>query len=110
VLDWLASQHDRIEATSDGPTLLPGVDIRHVGGHTPDSAAFVVPTEDGTVIIPGDTIWTYANLARNHPVGAAASIEDCYRAMHWARHSADLILPSHDPLVLARHPDGVGRP
>ncbi len=110
VLDWLAAQHDRLEPTSDGSTLLPGVDIRHIGGHTPDSAAFVVPTDDGTVILPGDTIWTYANLDRNHPVGAATSIEQCYHAMAWARDTGDLILPSHDPLIVTRHPHGIGRP
>lgn len=52
VMDWLAAQHDRLEPTEDGSTLLPGIDIRHIGGHTPDSAAFTVPTDDGPVILP----------------------------------------------------------
>ena len=99
---------ERVDLVEDGPTPLPGVHIKHVGGHTADSAAFTVETEEGTVAIPGDTIWTYANLRDDVPVGAAVDIAECYAAMDWAR-AADLVLPTHDPLVERRHPRGVGR-
>jgi len=107
--DFLAANAERVEFTADGPTLLPGVDIRHVGGHTADSAAFTIPTEEGRVVIPGDTIWTYTNLERDLPVGAAVDIRQCYEAMAWAKSAGDLVLPTHDPAILRRHPDGIGR-
>lgn len=107
-LEFLAARAERVELTADGPTLLPGVEIRHVGGHTADSAAFTIPTEEGRVVIPGDTIWTYANLERDVPVGAAVDIRQCYEAMAWARTAGELVLPTHDPAILRRHPAGVG--
>lgn len=107
-VEFLAAHPERVELTPDGPTLLPGVHIRYVGGHTADSAAFTVPTEDGLAVIPGDTIWTYANLDRDIPVGAAVDIGQCYDAMAWAREAGDLVLPTHDPAILDRHPHGIG--
>lgn len=105
---FVETHPERTELTPDGPTLLPGVRIRHVGGHTADSAAFTIPTAEGLAVIPGDTIWTYANLDRDIPVGAAVDIGECYDAMAWARKAGDLILPTHDPALLERHPRGVG--
>ncbi|HEY3953122.1 MAG TPA: N-acyl homoserine lactonase family protein [Streptosporangiaceae bacterium] len=107
-LDFLAAQAERVDLTPDGLTPLPGVEIRHVGGHTADSAAFTIPTGEGRVVIPGDTIWTYANLERNVPVGAAVSIRQCHEAMAWARSAGDIVLPTHDPAILGRYPAGVG--
>lgn len=98
---------ERVDLVDDGPTPLPGVGIRHIGGHTADSAAFTVPTAEGTVLIPGDTIYTYANLETDTPVGSLVDVAACYRAMKWAREVADLVLPTHDPLIIARHPGGV---
>ncbi|MBO0801562.1 MAG: N-acyl homoserine lactonase family protein [Nocardiopsaceae bacterium] len=108
VTDFLAEQAERVDLTADGATPLPGVEIRHVGGHTADSAAFTIPTEEGRVVIPGDTIWTYANLERNVPVGAAVDIRQCFEAMEWARSAGDLVLPTHDPEILRKHPAGIG--
>ncbi len=107
-LRFLETHPDRVEFTPDGPTLLPGVQIRHVGGHTADSAAFTVPTDEGLAVIPGDTIWTYENLDRDVPVGAAVDIGECYDAMAWARKAGDLVLPTHDPRILDKHPGGIG--
>jgi glyoxylase-like metal-dependent hydrolase (beta-lactamase superfamily II) len=107
-VEFLAAHAERVEFADDGQTCLPGVQIRHVGGHTADSAAFTVPTEEGQVVIPGDTIWTYANLERDVPVGAAVDIRQCYEAMTWARSAGDLVLPTHDPAILSRYPRGIG--
>jgi len=97
----------RVDLMPDGETPLPGVTIKHVGGHTADSAAFTVPTGEGRVLIPGDTIWTYSNLWNNIPVGSAVNVQECFETMSWARESGDIVLPTHDPLVLERHPRGI---
>ncbi len=98
---------ERVDLLADGETPLPGISIKHVGGHTADSAAFVIPTGEGRVVIPGDTIWTYENFESNTPVGSAVNISECFEAMSWVRQTADLILPTHDPLAAIRHPRGV---
>lgn len=107
-IDFLVAHQDRLELLPDGSTPLPGVEIHYIGGHTADSAAFVIPTEEGRVVIPGDTIWTYANLDSDIPIGAAVNIRQCYDAMAWARTAGDLLLPAHDPQIVIRHPQGVG--
>lgn len=98
---------ERVDLLQDGATPMPGVSIKHLGGHTVDSAAFSIPTGEGHVIIPGDTIWTYENLETDTPIGAAVNIAECFRAMSWARQTADLILPTHDSLLLSRYPEGI---
>lgn len=109
VIEFLAQvEEERLELAPDGETtILPGVEVRHIGGHTADSAAFVIPTGEGPVIVPGDTIWTYRNLEEDHPVGSAVDILQCYQAMAWARESGHLVLPCHDPGILERHPHGI---
>jgi glyoxylase-like metal-dependent hydrolase (beta-lactamase superfamily II) len=108
VLDFLESvREERLVLTEDGQTSLPGIAIKHVGGHTEDSAAFVVPTAEGRVVIPGDTVWQYGNLEADHPVGSATSIPACYAAMAWVRTAGEIVLPTHDPLVLTRHHNGI---
>jgi glyoxylase-like metal-dependent hydrolase (beta-lactamase superfamily II) len=98
---------ERLDLAPDGETTLPGVTIRHVGGHTADSAAFIIPTSAGSALIPGDTIWLYRNLEANIPVGSNVDVRACFDAMAWARQAADICLPTHDPELMLRYPDGV---
>jgi hypothetical protein len=58
-------------------------------------------------VFPGDTIFYYDNLEKNHPVGLAVDIVECYQAMERVREVADIVVPPHDPLLLQRFPDGV---
>jgi glyoxylase-like metal-dependent hydrolase (beta-lactamase superfamily II) len=100
----------RLDLVEDGETPVPGIEIKYVGGHTVDSAAFVIATDAGRVVIPGDTIWTYRNLEQDVPVGSTVDVRQCYDAMAWARGAGDVVVPTHDPLVLDRHPGGlIGR-
>ena len=56
---------------------------------------------------PGDTIFYYENLEKNHPVGLAVDIAECYEAMERVRQVADIFVPPHDPVLLQKYPDGV---
>jgi glyoxylase-like metal-dependent hydrolase (beta-lactamase superfamily II) len=96
-----------ILADDDEPEILPGIGAFYVGGHTMCSQAFTVNTKEGLAVFPGDTIFYYENLEKNHPVGLAVDIVECYEAMARVRQVADIVVPPHDPLLLKKFPDGV---
>ena len=87
--------------------ILPGVRIFWVGGHTPCSQAVRINTTRGKVIITGDTVFLYGNIEQDIPVGYCSNLAECFQGMDRFRREGDLILPSHDPLVLDRFPGGV---
>jgi glyoxylase-like metal-dependent hydrolase (beta-lactamase superfamily II) len=107
VLRHVADDPDRLVLLDDGPTPLPGVQVRHVGGHTVDSTGWVVRTDAGDVVCCSDTVFTYRNVEQDVPVGANVDLAACYEAMRWAREAGDVQLPCHDPALLHRHPGGV---
>lgn len=106
-IDHLRDAGDRLVLVDDGPAPLPGLEVRYVGGHTADCAAWIVRTGAGRVVLPSDTIWTYRNLEDDHPVGALVDLRQCYEAMAWVRTAGAIVIPPHDPDVLRRHPDGI---
>jgi len=109
VLAYFAGEaRDRlILADDEAPEIMPGIGAFYTGGHTMCSQAFTVQTKDGLAVLPGDTIFYYENLERNHPIGLAVDILECYQAMDRVREIASIFVPPHDPLLLQKHPDGV---
>lgn len=97
---------DRVQLLPNEATILPGLEVFWVGGHTPCSQAVKVATTKGAAIITGDVVFYYGNLEENIPVACLTNLAECYLAMDRIRAEADLVLPSHDPLVMHRHPDG----
>jgi len=91
----------------DDEEVFPGIHAFWVGGHTDSSMAVAVRTAGGVAVIAGDVVSLYANLERDIPVGVADDLDECRRAMAKIRDAGDLVLPSHDPEVLRRHPGGV---
>jgi N-acyl homoserine lactone hydrolase len=96
-----------ILADDEAPEILPGIGAIYVGGHTLCSQAFTVQTKQGIAVFPGDTVFYYENLEKNHPVGSAVSIVECYEAMERIREINGILVPPHDPRLLQRYPDGV---
>jgi N-acyl homoserine lactone hydrolase len=109
VLAYFAGEaRDRLILVDDEePEIIPGIGVFYIGGHTMCSQAFTVQTRQGLAVFPGDTIFYYANLEKNHPVGLAVDIMECYQAMERVREVADIVVPPHDPLLLERYLDGV---
>jgi len=109
VLAYFAGEaRDRlILADDEAPEILPGIGAFYIGGHTMCSQAFTVQTRQGLAVFPGDTIFYYENLEKNHPVGLAVNIVECYLAMERIRKLDGILVPSHDPVLLQRYPDGV---
>jgi len=109
VLAYFAGEaRDRlILADDEAPEILPGIGAFYIGGHTMCSQAFTVQTKQGLAIFPGDTVFYYENLEKNHPVGLAVDIIECYQAMERIRKLGGFLVPPHDPRLLQRYPDGV---
>lgn len=109
ILAYFANEaRDRLILVDDeAPEIIPGIGAFYIGGHTMCSQAFTVQTKKGLAVFPSDTVFYYENLEKNHPVGLAVDIEECYQAMDRVRQVADIVVPPHDPVLLQRFPDGV---
>jgi glyoxylase-like metal-dependent hydrolase (beta-lactamase superfamily II) len=109
ILAYFAGKaRDRVLLLDDeAPEALPGIGAFFVGGHTMCSQAFTVQTQQGLAVFPGDTVFYYDNLERDHTIGLAVDQVQCRRAMNRIRDMNALLVPPHDPALLQKYPDGV---
>ena len=98
---------DRVETVSGGVQLRPGIELVHVGGHSPGLLAVVVQTALGRTAIASDLVYSYRNLELNWPVGSFWDLRQLTESMRRLSEQAELILPSHDRELLERFPGGV---
>lgn len=84
----------------------PGLRTFWVGGHTYCSQAIAVQTRLGTAVITGDVVSLFENLERDLPIGVYEDLAQIRAAMARIREVADVVIPSHDPALLERYPDG----
>lgn len=102
-----AYESGRLLLADDGEEILPGIRAWTIGGHTDDSTGYTAESDTGRLVFPGDSVWTFDNLERDIPVGSHIDVPGCFEALAWARTAGDVVLPSHEPLLLDRYPDGV---
>lgn len=71
----------------------------HLPGHTPGSMALIVDDPDGSVLLAGDTVPLWRNLAGPVPEanGIVTDPEAAARTAAGLPDLADFIMPSHDP-------------
>ncbi|MFC1713205.1 N-acyl homoserine lactonase family protein [Candidatus Poribacteria bacterium] len=86
--------------------VLPGIRTFPLGCHSVCSQAITVQTEQGIAVFTGDVVYKYRNIEENIPIGWADA-EDCLEAMRKIRDVADIVIPSHDPELLKRFPNGI---
>ncbi len=103
----LRSVLDRVERVSTGVQLRPGIELIHVGGHSPGLLAVVVQTALGRVAIASDLVYSYRNLELDWPVGSFWDLNQVMRGMRLLSDRADIILPSHDAELWQRFPGGL---
>lgn len=99
----------RVRFLNGDEQIAPSIRVVLVGGHTPGSQVVVVTTEKGEAVICGDALDLYRNLEEGVvSIGAdllqALLAHDKIKAL---ASSPELIIPSHDPLVLKRFPNPV---
>ncbi|MEO0278703.1 MAG: N-acyl homoserine lactonase family protein [candidate division WOR-3 bacterium] len=91
---------DRVVAINGRMSLLDGLSVTRVGGHTPGSQVVEVNTSVGKVIIAGDLIMCFENLDKEWPVGLFWNLEECIEGIQWLKSQKALVLPGHDWRVL----------
>lgn len=106
-LDYLESLNaaGRLLLLDEG-IVVPGIGVRWVGGHSPCSQFIYVNTENGVAALTGDTVQMYGNLEHNNIIAIHVDEDQCWRALDIARTEPDFVIPGHDPLLLARYPNG----
>jgi glyoxylase-like metal-dependent hydrolase (beta-lactamase superfamily II) len=88
-------------------TVVPGVTLHPLGGHTQGLQVVRVTTAAGHVVLASDASHFYENIGSDRPYSIVDHLPSMYRAFDRIRELADaeeLIIPGHDPAVLKRFP------
>lgn len=93
----------------DGDEPVAGLRMRHLGGHTIGAMAVEVldPRETLRVVLGGDVMPLYENLSRSIPPGTLWHWGECRRALERLAAYEVPVLPSHDPELMQKFPEGV---
>ena len=92
----------------DGPrnTLVPGIELYELGGHTPGQLALVVEMPEGPVILASDAVHYYDEFEQDRPFAVLDSLADMYKGYEqireWLQRPGALMIPGHDPDVMNR--------
>jgi glyoxylase-like metal-dependent hydrolase (beta-lactamase superfamily II) len=87
--------------------IAPGLSLHHIGGHTRGLQAVRVWTRRGWLVLASDAAHFYANMDEARPfpiVHDVAAMLEGHRTLKSLASADDLVIPGHDPLVLARFP------
>ena len=87
--------------------LAPGLSLHLIGGHTAGMQAVRVWTRRGWLVLASDAAHFYANMDEGRPfpiVHDVAKMLEGHRTLKALASAGDLVIPGHDPLVLARFP------
>lgn len=98
---------ERTQVITGDLRLADGIELVHVGGHSPGLLAVLVQTALGRVAIASDLVYSYRNLELDWPIGSFWNLGQLMDGMQRLRKEADIILPSHDARLLELFPGGV---
>ncbi len=108
VCDFVRAVYDERVSFVDGSSeIAPGVSVHHVGGHTDGHQVVRVWTDAGWLVLASDAVHLYANRELQNPFPIVFHVGDMiagYQTLADLASADDLIIPGHDPLVLARFP------
>lgn len=100
---YLMENRERVKCVKGEGQILPGIQVRYVGGHTYGSQIVLVNTRNGLEIIAGDVMMTKRNLQENIPVGLCVNREECREGITLLQaYKAENIYPSHDFCIFMR--------
>jgi glyoxylase-like metal-dependent hydrolase (beta-lactamase superfamily II) len=96
---------ERVRLVHREAEIAPGIRAWEVGCHHRHSMAIAIETRKGTAVI-ADPIFYYDNVEKDVPLGILENLFECLDLIRRLRREAAILLPSHDPAVLVRHPGG----
>jgi N-acyl homoserine lactone hydrolase len=98
----------RVEILDGDMEPFAGVRCVPLPGHTPGHQAIYVATQSGTAIICGDAAMNVAvNVDQQIPPGFLDNMGDTMNGLRKLRREGKHILPTHDPEVFQKYPQGV---
>ena len=94
--------HRDLLATFDVPNdkVMQGVDLFPLPGYTPGSCGLLLPTQQRTILICGDTIATSEHLLQGSVLSSCAAIETAQESFKECIEIADIIVPGRDNVLL----------
>ncbi|TCO50380.1 glyoxylase-like metal-dependent hydrolase (beta-lactamase superfamily II) [Kribbella antiqua] len=99
-----AHQQGRVLRADGDTTVVPGLSVHLVGGHTAGMQVVRVQTARGNVVLASDASHFYENLEDDRPFPILTSMTGMYGAFDRIKELGDDAVPGHDPLVLERYP------
>jgi glyoxylase-like metal-dependent hydrolase (beta-lactamase superfamily II) len=109
VEDVLRADADgRVQRLVGDARLVPGVEARLVGGHSPGQMILLAETASGGVVLASDAAHYYEELERDWPCSIVVDVAATYAGYELLRElgasGETRIVAGHDPLVLERFP------
>jgi glyoxylase-like metal-dependent hydrolase (beta-lactamase superfamily II) len=105
-----ATADGRVRLTDGDEEILDGITAISVGGHSPGQQVTVVSSAVGPVVLTSDAVHLYEELELDRPFAIIHDLERMYTAYDRVRQLAGepgaVVIPGHDPEVLARHGGG----
>lgn len=97
---WMAHR-DRFVVVDGDYTLVEGVEVYHLPGHTPGMQNPVIHTKSGKYLLGTDNVALYKNWegdekSRHLPGTIFCNLADYYESLNKMETLADFILPGHD--------------
>ena len=87
--------------------IAPGVSLHLIGGHSKGLQVVRVRTRRGWLVIASDVCHFYENIDARNPFPIICDLGDMYEGFRTVNRLASdrsLVIPGHDPLVMARYP------
>ncbi len=106
-----ARDEGRVSVVEGDATVVPGLSVHLVGGHTAGTQVVRVRTARGNVVLASDACHFYENIEDDRPFAILHDVPGTYGAFDRIKELADpgLIVAGHDPEVLGRYPALTGR-
>lgn len=106
VVDLVRYVHaERVRFVDGSFELVPGLELHHIGGHCAGLQCVRVWTRRGWLVLASDATHYYANLEAQRPFPVVFDVGQLlagYDRLHELADAPELIVPGHDPAVMAR--------
>ncbi|MGB3555183.1 MAG: N-acyl homoserine lactonase family protein [Jannaschia sp.] len=97
----------RVRFHAGDAEIAPGVSVHLIGGHSAGLQVVRVRTRRGWLVLASDVSHFYENIDTANPFPIICNLGDMFEGFETVKRLASdrsLIIPGHDPLVMARYP------